>query len=73
MSDVQQQWKDKLLGKKYVEGEITDTSTETFSSNILPEKHRILKPDSMRTMNFDPQRVNVHVNDQKVCTDVTMG
>ncbi|KAA8647769.1 putative EF-hand calcium-binding domain protein [Aspergillus tanneri] len=30
--------------------------SETFSSNILPEKHRILKPDSMRTMNFDPQR-----------------
>ncbi|TPX57641.1 hypothetical protein PhCBS80983_g03699 [Powellomyces hirtus] len=39
----------------------------------LPESHRVLPPNSMMTMDFRPERLNVEVDANNVVKKVTMG
>ncbi|KAJ5383122.1 hypothetical protein N7517_001033 [Penicillium concentricum] len=63
------EWLNKLMGKT-----ISDTSNETsFAKKDLPESHRILKPGDMKTQDHNPNRLNVHVNDDGTVHDVNYG
>ncbi|CAP93239.1 Pc16g05690 [Penicillium rubens Wisconsin 54-1255] len=58
------EWVNKLMGKT-----IGDTSNETD----LPESHRVLKPGDMKTMDHNPNRLNIHVNEEGAVHDVNYG
>ncbi|PKY05109.1 hypothetical protein P168DRAFT_145622 [Aspergillus campestris IBT 28561] len=73
MSGELEKWKQTLVGKKYVEGGASAESDNTFSEATLPEKKRIVNPGMFLTMDFQKDRLNVHLDDNKVCTKVTMG
>ncbi|KAJ5794218.1 Proteinase inhibitor I78 [Penicillium paradoxum] len=63
------EWINKLMGKT-----ISDTSNETnFAKKDLPECHRVLKPDDMKTMDHNPNRLNVHVDGEGAVRDVNFG
>ncbi|KAF1915088.1 hypothetical protein BDU57DRAFT_517884 [Ampelomyces quisqualis] len=62
-------WLSKLAGKKI--GEQHDETT--FAKTDLPQEHRVLKPDDMKTMDFKPDRLNIHVGDDGVVKEVTKG
>ncbi|EUC50210.1 hypothetical protein COCMIDRAFT_82678 [Bipolaris oryzae ATCC 44560] len=64
-----EEWMTKLMGKKI--GEQHDEVT--FAKTDLPEKHRVLGPDSMKTMDFNPDRLNVHVDEDGTVKDITHG
>jgi len=46
---------------------------QTFAKADLPKEHRVLKPDSMSTMDYKPERLNVHVDDEGTVNKVTHG
>lgn len=51
-ADERSSWATRLLGKK-----LGDKHDEvTFAKTDLPQKHRVLKPDSMATADFDENR-----------------
>ncbi|KAJ4367436.1 hypothetical protein N0V83_007019 [Neocucurbitaria cava] len=62
-------WMSKLMGKKL--GEQHDETT--FAKTDLPKEHRVIKPDSMSTMDHKPERLNVHVDDDGTVKKVTHG
>ncbi|KAH8727617.1 hypothetical protein GQ44DRAFT_703529 [Phaeosphaeriaceae sp. PMI808] len=62
-------WLGKLAGKKL--GDQHDDIT--FAKSDLPKEHRILKPDSMKTMDHKPERLNIHVGDDGTVSKVTHG
>lgn len=39
----------------------------------LPRKHRIIKPGYMVTMDYDPERLNVYINDDNYIRDAKFG
>lgn len=47
--------------------------TQTFAKSDLPSEHRVLKPDSMKTMDHKPERLNVHVGEDGTVQKVTHG
>lgn len=49
------------------------TLLQTFAKKDLPQEHRILKPDSMKTMDHKPERLNVHVDDDGTVKSITKG
>lgn len=67
--DAGQEWMSKLAGKKLGE----EHNETTFATTDLPKEHRVLKPDSMKTMDFKPDRMNVHVDEEGVVKNVTHG
>ncbi|KAL5120235.1 hypothetical protein ACEQ8H_001793 [Pleosporales sp. CAS-2024a] len=62
-------WMTKLMGKKL--GDQHDETT--FAKMDLPEEHRVLKPDSMSTMDHKPERLNIHVDDEGTVKKVSHG
>ncbi|KAJ3410496.1 hypothetical protein HDV05_003686 [Chytridiales sp. JEL 0842] len=40
-------------------------SVKNLSPNDLPRLHRVLPPGAMMTMDYRPERLNVHVNNEK--------
>ncbi|KAF2471955.1 uncharacterized protein BDR25DRAFT_302781 [Lindgomyces ingoldianus] len=62
-------WSNKLMGKKL--GDAHDNMT--FAKQDLPKEHRVLKPDSMSTMDFKPDRLNIHVGEDGTVTNVKYG
>ncbi|KAF2266823.1 hypothetical protein CC78DRAFT_108700 [Lojkania enalia] len=62
-------WSNKLMGKKL--GDTHDTVT--FAKQDLPKEHRVLTPDSMSTMDFRPERLNIHVDNEGTVTNVRYG
>ncbi|EME49816.1 hypothetical protein DOTSEDRAFT_119214 [Dothistroma septosporum NZE10] len=63
------EWMNKLAGKK-----IGETSNETtFAKTDLPQQHRILKGDSMMTLDHNPDRLNIHTDDDGTVKKVTHG
>ncbi|KAI9899404.1 hypothetical protein N3K66_005865 [Trichothecium roseum] len=65
-----EEWQNKLVGKSLSD----ENSNETcFCAKDLPEKHRIIKPGSIVTKDFRIDRLNVHVDDEGICTHVTHG
>ncbi|KAH9870647.1 hypothetical protein IAQ61_006125 [Plenodomus lingam] len=51
----------------------TTNTTQTFAKADLPKEHRVLKPDSMSTMDHKPERLNVHVDEEGTVKKVTHG
>ncbi|RPA88255.1 hypothetical protein BJ508DRAFT_410116 [Ascobolus immersus RN42] len=67
-------WSSKLVGKKYQDGEVAAANKkDAFTKSDLPAKHRIIEPDTFYTSDFVEDRLNVHLDDKKVCTKVKMG
>jgi hypothetical protein len=74
--DQQQSWMAKLAGKT-IGSDHSDqvqprtcmlkgmenwlTTLQSFAQKDLPANHRIVKEDSMQTMDHDPNRMNVYV------------
>jgi len=56
-------------------GHLTGLPTETAVEAIEATKRpvRVLKPDSMATMDYSPARINVHLNDAGVVEKITCG
>ncbi|KAJ5587775.1 uncharacterized protein N7459_003540 [Penicillium hispanicum] len=63
-------WLTKLMGKKISESDSNETS---FAKKDLPQSHRVLKPDDKKTMDHQPDRLNVHVDKDGTVRDVTYG
>ncbi|KAK6005281.1 hypothetical protein QM012_008060 [Aureobasidium pullulans] len=67
--DKTSKWMEQLLGKKL--GDSNDTMT--FAKKDLPQQHRVIKGDSMMTMDHNPDRLNIHVGDDGTVHKVTHG
>ncbi|KAL7937306.1 hypothetical protein V8C35DRAFT_292148 [Trichoderma chlorosporum] len=68
--DKNQVWANKLVGKTFSETESNETM---FCKTDLPEQHRIIKPGSMVTKDFRPERLNVHLNEDGTVSHVLHG
>ncbi|KAE8346740.1 hypothetical protein BDV24DRAFT_158371 [Aspergillus arachidicola] len=64
------EWLNKLAGKTITEGTSDVTS---FAKKDLPQSHRIVKPGDMMTMDYRPERLNVHLDDKGTVHDVNFG
>ncbi|KAJ6131161.1 hypothetical protein N7523_001621 [Penicillium sp. IBT 18751x] len=64
------EWVNKLMGKK-----ISDSGSDemSFAKKDLPQNHRVLKPDDMKTMDHNPDRLNIHVGHDGTVQNVTHG
>jgi len=62
-------WTSKLMGKKL--GDQHDQMT--FAKNDLPKEHRVLRPGTMWTADYVPERLNVHVDEHDTVKKVTYG
>jgi hypothetical protein len=62
-----------LARSKKLEGGMLTLWSQTFAKTDLPKEHRVLKPDSMQTMDFKPDRLNIHVGDDGVVNKVSKG
>jgi hypothetical protein len=51
----------------------TDSIQQTFAKTDLPKEHRILKPDSMKTMDYKPERLNIHVGEDGTVQKTSQG
>ncbi|KAI0581191.1 Inhibitor-I78 domain containing protein [Pyrenophora tritici-repentis] len=84
-TDGKEDWMTKLMGKKLGDqhdemrsqiGSYSKANTyaeKTFAKTDLPKEHRIVKPDSMSTMDHKPERLNVHVDEDGTVKKVTHG
>ncbi|KAF2706574.1 hypothetical protein K504DRAFT_458968 [Pleomassaria siparia CBS 279.74] len=64
-----QDWESKLMGKR-----LGDSHDEvTFAKSDLPQEHRVIKPDSMSTMDHKPERINIHVDEEGTVKKVVKG
>ncbi|GAQ41483.1 hypothetical protein AtubIFM55763_009200 [Aspergillus tubingensis] len=66
----QEEWLNKLAGKKLTESSSDVTS---FAKKDLPQQHRVLKPGDAKTMDMRPERMNIHLGDDGTVHDVTFG
>ncbi|GAD96628.1 conserved hypothetical protein [Paecilomyces variotii No. 5] len=64
------EWVNKLMGKK-----LTDSTNDatSFAKKDLPQTHRVVKPGDMTTMDHNPDRLNIHVDDDGTVRDVKYG
>ena len=46
---------------------------QCFCKKDLPEQSRVIKPGSMVTKDFNPDRLNIHVNEEGTVTHVQQG
>ncbi|KAI1815180.1 hypothetical protein GGS20DRAFT_584757 [Poronia punctata] len=68
--DKTQEWSNKLVGKTLSD----ESSSETcFCTKDLPEQCRVIKPGTMVTKDFRPDRLNVHVKDDGTVSHVVHG
>ncbi|KAK4466186.1 hypothetical protein QBC42DRAFT_282556 [Cladorrhinum samala] len=65
-----QEWMNKLVGKTLSEESTNETC---FCKKDLPEQSRVIKPGSMVTKDFNPDRLNIHVNEEGTVTHVQQG
>ncbi|KAJ5893913.1 hypothetical protein N7495_005604 [Penicillium taxi] len=63
-------WVNKLMGKKIGDSHSDET---VFAKKDLPQSHRVLKPGDMKTMDHQPERLNIHLGDDDTVRDVTYG
>jgi len=64
------------VGKRYVDDRKAERHEDDYNivkHSDLPEGTRVLHPDSMWTMDYNPDRVNVHVDDDCIITKVRNG
>ncbi|KAI5304454.1 hypothetical protein KEM56_006484 [Ascosphaera pollenicola] len=60
-------WRLKLLGKKLTESE---GEAATFSVKDLPDCHRIILPGMFTSMDINPERLTIMVDENNVVTEV---
>ncbi|KAI8319772.1 hypothetical protein GQ54DRAFT_23666 [Martensiomyces pterosporus] len=64
-------WSAKLLGKKFVESEVAPASDSEFSLASIPKNHRILRGENaVMTLDYRPERINIRLDSQGICTEV---
>ncbi|PGH30472.1 hypothetical protein GX50_06763 [[Emmonsia] crescens] len=69
-NDDKADWAAKLLGKKLTE---STSDTMSFAKKDLPAAHRVVQPGMAMTMDYRPDRLNVHVNEDGTVTNVKYG
>jgi Peptidase inhibitor I78 family len=63
-----------IVGKKYSPVLAQGMSSSEFVTNKdIPQPFRILKPGDIQTMDMDPKRVNVILNENDIVQSVYMG
>ncbi|KAF9885963.1 hypothetical protein FE257_012138 [Aspergillus nanangensis] len=70
VSGNKNEWLFKLAGKTISE---STNDVNSFPKKDLPDSHRILKPGDAMTMDYRPDRLNVHTDDSGVVHDVNFG
>lgn len=73
-------WNEKLVGKQYG-GRATSNEQKvikTFEGDVvyehqLPSLHRVVTPDSMLTMDYIPDRLNVNIDENSKIYNVRYG
>ncbi|KAK9315896.1 hypothetical protein V1522DRAFT_404942 [Lipomyces starkeyi] len=65
------QWHEKLVGKKIVE--TGDANDRQFPKTQLPDASRVIRPGSLVTMDFRPERINVTVDNDGTVLHVRTG
>ncbi|KZZ97223.1 Proteinase inhibitor I78 [Ascosphaera apis ARSEF 7405] len=65
--DPKVDWRLRLLGKKLTESE---GEASTFSVKDLPDCHRIILPGMFTTMDNNPDRLTIIVDENNIVTDV---
>jgi hypothetical protein len=72
-----EQWKKRLVGKRFAEdNEVLPPSIsqdQVVRRRDLPKLHRIIKPKSMVTMDYRPERLNVNVDADNRIVSVRFG
>ncbi|KAL4930158.1 uncharacterized protein BDV17DRAFT_260019 [Aspergillus undulatus] len=66
-----EEWMNKLIGKKIEESPADPTIS--FAKKDLPQSHRIVKPGGAITMDYNPDRLNIHVDENDNVRDVNYG
>ncbi|GAA5808749.1 hypothetical protein MFLAVUS_002144 [Mucor flavus] len=68
-------WRDKLVGKVILnDDEETSLKTdECIRRKELPKPNRVLSPNSIMTMDYRPERLNIHVDHTMRVTGVNYG
>ncbi|KAK3933628.1 hypothetical protein QBC46DRAFT_401612 [Diplogelasinospora grovesii] len=69
--DKTEEWMSKLAGKKLCDD--GPTNETNFCKTDLPKETRIISPGMMVTKDFNPDRLNVHVNDDGTVSHVVHG
>lgn len=70
---------DNLVGRKFVDdsaqGSISNSipDSSVIKKSDLPEGTRVLGPDTMATMDFRPDRLNIHIDDEQKVIKTTKG
>ncbi|KAG0649814.1 hypothetical protein D0Z07_3827 [Hyphodiscus hymeniophilus] len=62
-----EEWTNKLVGKTLGEGSSNEVN---FAKADLPKETRVIQPGQMVTKDFNPDRLNVHVDDKGTVTHV---
>lgn len=77
--DLKEDLKSQLVGNFLYNSE-SKSSLDSLGDNIkfvneddLPKKKRVIKPGYMVTMDYDPERLNVHIRDDFYIKDVKWG
>ncbi|KAI8645077.1 hypothetical protein BD408DRAFT_412209 [Parasitella parasitica] len=68
-------WRDKLFGKVILNDneETALGADECVRTKDLPNPSRVLRPDSMMTMDYRPERLNIKVDHSMRVTGVNYG
>ncbi|KAJ9630578.1 hypothetical protein H2203_001101 [Taxawa tesnikishii (nom. ined.)] len=67
--DKTSKWMNDLMGKKLGDGH----DQMTFAKKDLPKQHRVIEEGGMSTMDFNPDRLNIHVGKDGTVNKVTHG
>ncbi|KAL0073239.1 hypothetical protein J3Q64DRAFT_1758406 [Phycomyces blakesleeanus] len=68
-------WRDKLVGKFILENdEATSLSSDEYVRHSdLPQPNRVLPPNSIMTMDYRPDRLNIRIDKTKRVMGVNYG
>ncbi|KAI9248832.1 hypothetical protein BDA99DRAFT_445938 [Phascolomyces articulosus] len=68
-------WRDKLVGKKILkDNEETALSSDQFvRESELPKLRRVLPPNGVMTMDYRPERLNIHLDHNQKVQSVNFG
>ncbi|MCJ1329269.1 hypothetical protein MMC10_005948 [Thelotrema lepadinum] len=72
-SGSKEDWLSKLAGKKLGDQHDEISAGANFAKKDLPKDHRVVGPDSMSTMDHNPDRLNVHTDADGTVKDVKFG
>ncbi|KAI7854573.1 hypothetical protein BDC45DRAFT_440710 [Circinella umbellata] len=68
-------WRDKLVGKTIVKDNVQTSlsSDQVIHENELPKVRRVLPPNAIMTMDYRPERLNIHVDANQKIRSVNYG